>query len=134
MKINKELIFYLIFGVLTTLVNIISYWLLSRIFHMDYKLATTIAWLLSVIFAFITNKLYVFNSRSLETKTLAKEFISFIFFRILSYLVDLAVMVVMIEWIKSNDIFAKIIANIIVVILNFFASKFLIFSRSEKNN
>ena len=63
MKLNKEVISYLVFGVLTTLTNIVSYAILSKLFGMDYKLATTIAWVISVLFAFITNKLYVFNSK-----------------------------------------------------------------------
>nr|WP_263324805.1 GtrA family protein [Neobacillus sp. Marseille-Q6967] len=131
MKSKKEVVSYLVFGILTTLVNIISYVLLTRVFHIDYKLATTIAWLLSVFFAFITNKLYVFNSKSFHIKTLSKEFLSFIFFRLLSYLVDLAMMIVMVEWLKTDDFFAKVLANVVVVILNFFASKFFIFKRKE---
>lgn len=131
MKSKKEVVSYLVFGVITTLVNIISYVLLTKVFHIDYKLATTIAWLLSVFFAFITNKLYVFNSKSFHFKTLSKEFLSFIFFRLLSYLVDLAMMIVMVEWLKTDDFFAKVLANVVVVILNFFASKFFIFKRKE---
>lgn len=132
MKINKELINYLVFGVLTTLVNIICYGLLAKILHMDFKLATTIAWIVSVLFAFITNKLYVFNSRSFEAKTLIKEFLSFIFFRFLSYLIDLGTMIFLVDWLKQDDLFAKIAANVIVVIVNFFASKLFIFKKVKE--
>jgi putative flippase GtrA len=127
MKSKKEVMIYLIFGVLTTLVNIITYWILVNILHMDYKLATSIAWLLSVLFAFITNKLYVFNSKSMLPQILFREFLTFFFFRLFSYLIDLIMMIVMVEWLLIDDLNAKILANIIVVIMNFFASKFLIF-------
>jgi putative flippase GtrA len=127
MKSKKEVISYLVFGVLTTLINIISYGFLAKILLMDYKLANSIAWLVSVLFAFITNKLYVFNSRSLEVVIVLKEFFAFIFFRLLSFLIDLATMILMVEWLLTDDLFAKVVSNIIVVILNFFASKFLIF-------
>lgn len=132
MKNKKELVSYLVFGVLTTLVNIVCYGLLAKILHMDFKLATTIAWIVSVLFAFITNKLYVFNSRSLEAKTLIKEFLSFFFFRFLSYLIDLGTMILLVDWLKQDDFVAKIIANVIVVIVNFFASKLFIFKKANE--
>jgi putative flippase GtrA len=130
MKNKKEVISYLVFGILTTLVNIISYGYLTKIGHIDYRLATTIAWFLSVVFAFVTNKLYVFNSKSFDIKTLTKEFFFFTFFRLLSYITDLVIMVLMVEWLLVDDLISKILANIIVVIFNYFASKFFIFKTS----
>ncbi len=129
---KKEMINYLVFGILTTIVNIVSYWLLTKIFNIDYRVATTIAWFISVVFAYITNKVFVFNSKGLDINTMVKEFISFIFFRILSYLIDLGMMIVLVEWIKTNDILAKIIANIVVVIVNYVASKYYIFRNAKK--
>lgn len=132
MKNKKEIINYLVFGILTTLVNIISYWLFTTIFNVDYRISTTIAWFISVVFAFITNKIFVFNSKGLDVKTILSEFMSFLFFRILSYIIDLGMMIVLVEWIKMNDLVAKILANIIVVIVNYVASKYYIF-RSAKS-
>ena len=131
MKRKKEVISYLFFGVLTTLTNIVSYVVLSKLFEMDYKLATTIAWGISVLFAFITNKLYVFNSKETNIVLIAKEFTSFTFFRLLSYLMDLGMMVLMIEWLKTDDLIAKIVANFFVVFFNYFASKYVIFKKKE---
>lgn len=127
MKIKKELAFYLVFGVLTTLVNIISYVLFSRIIRFNYKEATTIAWVISVVFAYITNKLYVFNSKGKDMLTVIKEFLSFILCRILSYLIDIVTMIALIEGLNLDDMVAKIIVNIIVAVINYFASKFFIF-------
>ena len=131
MKRKKEVISYLFFGVLTTLINILSYVVLSKLFEVDYKLATTIAWVISVLFAFITNKIYVFNSKETNIVLVAKEFSSFTIFRLLSYLMDLGVMVLMVEWLKTDDLIAKIVANVFVVIFNYFASKYVIFKKKE---
>lgn len=132
MNNKKEVINYLVFGVLTTVVNIVSYGFLSIIMDVDYRISTTIAWLLSVIFAFVTNKIYVFNSRGLGIRTLIKEFLSFMFFRILSYCIDLGMMIAMVEWLKMNDVFAKVLANIVVVVMNYFASRLFIFKTNNQ--
>lgn len=131
MKLNKEVINYLIFGVLTTLVNIITFWLFEDLLAFDYKLATTIAWVTSVIFAFITNKLFVFESKSTSVLVLLKELASFLFFRILSYFLDIFSMILFIEYLYFNSIIAKILANILVVIFNYLASKLIIFKKSK---
>lgn len=129
MNLNKEIINYLIFGVLTTLVNIITFWVLDDIFAIDYRLATTIAWFFSVVFAYVTNKLYVFNSKDTNIQAVVKEFVSFIYFRFLSLILDIVIMVVCIELILINNLIAKIIANVLVVLFNYFASKFIIFKK-----
>lgn len=131
MKLNKEVINYLIFGVLTTLVNIITFWLFEDLLAFDYKLATTIAWVTSVIFAFITNKLFVFESKSTSVLVLLKELASFLFFRILSYFLDIFSMILFIEYLYFNSIIAKILANILVVIFNYIASKLIIFKKGK---
>jgi putative flippase GtrA len=128
---NKEVISYLVFGVLTTLVNIISYGLLTKICGMDYKLATTVSWVLAVIFAFVTNKIIVFNSRNYRFKVILKEFSTFAFFRLLSLGVDIVIMIIMVERLAINDLFAKVFANIIVVALNYIASKVFIFKKEK---
>ena len=131
MNIKKEAISYIIFGVLTTAINMICYAGLTKLLGMDYKLATTLAWMISVIFAFITNKLYVFNSRNKDFTAVIKEFASFIFFRLLSYFLDLLTMILCVEVLKIDDFIAKIAANILVIALNYFASKYVIFKRAK---
>jgi len=130
MNKKKEIISYLAFGVLTTVVNIVSYVLITIAMNWDYKIATTIAWVVSVVFAFITNKIYVFNSKEMGLHTLTREFLSFIFFRSVSFLIDIGMMIVLVEWISVKDIIAKILANIVVVIVNYAASKYVIFQNS----
>jgi putative flippase GtrA len=131
MRDKKEFVSYIVFGILTTIINIVSYAFFTKIMGTDYRSATTIAWFVAVVFAFITNKIYVFNSKSTLISSLAKEFISFMLFRLLSYVADLGMMIVLVEWMNMKGVLAKIIANAVVVVLNYFASRYLIFNTSK---
>jgi len=126
---------YVLFGVITTLVNIISYTFLTQFLYADFKIATTIAWIISVLFAFFTNKYYVFHSRnSKNIYLLSKEIGYFFFSRILSYGLDLISMIVLIELLRFDDLIAKIIANGLVILFNYFASKYFIFKQHEESD
>ncbi|SEH44456.1 Putative flippase GtrA (transmembrane translocase of bactoprenol-linked glucose) [Halobacillus karajensis] len=129
-QLTKEIFLYLLFGGLTTLVNIVSYY--GSSLFTDYRVATILAWVVSVLFAFITNKLYVFRSENASTK----EFLPFLGARVLSLFMDLGVMIVFVDLFKQDDLLAKIIANVLVVIFNYIASKFFIFKDSvqEREN
>ncbi|MDT3765065.1 GtrA family protein [Priestia filamentosa] len=129
---TKEMISYLVFGVLTTVVNIVLYILLTKGFSVDYRWATTFAWIISVLFAFVTNKLYVFKSKTLTTSIIFRELLSFFFFRGLSYVLDLAIMIICVSWLSVDDIIAKILANIVVILVNYIASKYFIFKNKEE--
>lgn len=123
----KELINYGIFGVLTTVINYVSYIIFTRVFNLDIFASNLLAWLVSVIFAFITNKLIVFESKEFTIKTLLKEGISFTVARILSLLLDMLILYIMSDLMGINDLIVKIISNIIVIIVNYVLSKFIIF-------
>lgn len=122
----RELLFYLIFGILTTLINIVCYRLL-RYLGINYLISNLISFIISILFAYITNRNYVFKSNSKHFKEIILEIIHFISFRLFSLLFDMLFMIVMIEFIKIDDFYAKIITNIIVVILNYLFSKKYIF-------
>lgn len=128
----KELINYGIFGVLTTILNYVSYIIFTRVFGINILISNLIAWTLSVIFAFITNKLIVFKSKELTSKILLKESISFLAARVFSLLLDMAILYVMSDLMGINDLIVKIISNIVVIIVNYILSKFIIF-KDNKN-
>ena len=128
---NKELIKYLIFGVLTTLVNILCFFILDK-FNIDIYINNTISWIVSVIFAFITNKLYVFESKSLDIKIIFKEGTSFLGARIFSYFVDMGTIYLLFDGLRINKLISKVVSNIIVIIINYIFSKF-IFKKKEGN-
>lgn len=131
MRNKKEMFIYLLFGILTTLVNIVSFAMFDKWLGVDYKLAATLAWVLAVVFAFITNKIFVFQSKCLNVLSVLREFTSFIFFRGLSYLLDIGMMIFLIEVLLADSLLAKIAANVLVVIFNYFASKYVIFNTSN---
>ena len=142
----KEPIAYLIFGILTTLVNIIVYYLFADVWNMHYLLSNIIAWITSVLFAFITNKLFVFDSKSWQGKVVVAEMGSFFFARVATGVLDMVFMWLLIDIMTidvlfvstglaqtiSGEMFAKVFVNVIVVILNYIASKLWIF-RGHKN-
>ena len=124
----REVLSYLFFGVLTTLVNILVFFLL-RYFNVHLYLSNLIAWLVAVFFAFITNKLYVFNSKSDNKKKNLKELIAFFICRIISLGADMGAMYLLLQVINSSEVFAKIMTNILVIILNYLFSKLIIFRK-----
>lgn len=125
----KEVVLYCIFGGLTTVINIITYFMLSRFFNINYLISNIIAWILSVLFAYITNKIFVFRSKSTEFKYVIKELLAFIGCRLFSGLLDIGIMYIFVDIFKFNDFIIKIIANIIVIILNYVFSKVMIFKK-----
>lgn len=123
----KEPILYLIFGGLTTLVNIITYFVCYNIASLSNVISTIIAWILSVIFAFITNKIYVFESKS---KSIIVELTSFFLCRLGTGILDLGIMYFTVDILKWHALLMKIISNVIVIILNYIFSKLIIFKKS----
>lgn len=127
---NKETITYVIFGVLTTAVNYVAYWLFRKM-AIPFLIANILAWIVAVVFAFITNKLFVFESKSFEFKKLFPELLAFFSARILSFLFEEGFLAVSCHF-GMNEYLAKIIAGIVVIILNYFASKYFIFNKKEE--
>lgn len=128
-KKYNEIINYVIFGVLTTLVSLVTYYLCSKVFHIYYLVSSVISFIISVLFAYVTNKIYVFKSDAKGSKVL-KELFSFVSSRILSFIIENVILVILVSVIKLDDMISKIIVQIIVIILNYILSK-LVFLRSK---
>lgn len=129
----KALILYLVFGVLSTLINWGAYYLCYNIFIIPNVISTIIAWVLAVIFAFITNKLWVFNSKSFEAKSLLHEIWTFTAARLLTGFLDVAIMFLAVDIFAWNSTLWKMISNIIVVILNYVFSKLIVFKKANSD-
>lgn len=132
--VNRETISYLIFGVLTTVVSIVSYEVVKRLLArgkepapLIINISTVASWILAVAFAFVTNKLFVFQSMSMDTGVLFKEIISFVGARLLSLGFEVVWMNVTTVVLKWNDSFCKIAAQFVIVVLNYIFSKLFIF-------
>jgi len=132
MKKYEELIKYLIIGVLTTALNYTIFALLVSVVKMDLHASNLIAWLAGVIFAYITNKLFVFESKSFKFQVLSKEILSFGAARILSLLVEEVILYIFVDLLNMNKLIIKLIANVIVIIVNYVLSKFIIFKKSKE--
>ncbi|MBQ3420932.1 MAG: GtrA family protein [Romboutsia sp.] len=126
---HKETILYLFFGVLSTVINIFTYFIASRVLSFGLIQSNILAWVIAVIFAFITNKFFVFESKEVTSKIIIKEFISFIGCRVFSCLIEIILMYFMVRMLMVNDIIVKIITNVIVIIINYVLSKIIIFKK-----
>lgn len=136
--INKEIILYVIFGVLTTIVNLIAYYLFSNIININYLISNAIAWIISVVFAYITNKFFVFNSYYINKDVIIEEFIKFMNCRLISGLSEVVLLFLFVDLLLMNDIVSKLIIGVLVALINFIFSKVFIFKgvdelRSEVN-
>ena len=128
----KEIINYLVFGGLSTVVNFVTYYITARIIGIEEVTSSGISWFCSVLFAYITNKLFVFESKSNSKKEFFKEMISFFLARIASgILCDVGTFALMVKVFNVNDIIAKIVTQIMVVIVNYVFSKLIIFRKKK---
>ena len=126
---HKEGIRYLIFGALTTLVNILAYAICYYLFNINNAISNVLAWIIAATFAYITNKIYVFNSKVNNKKELLREAVYFYGCRLLTLIIDEGIMILTVDKLGWNALLMKIIVNIIVIILNFIFSKILIFKK-----
>ncbi len=133
----KEIILYILFGGLTTLVNWAVYTILVHYAHIGITLSNAAAWIVSVIFAFITNKLWVFESKSTKRKLLVKEFASFIASRAFTGAMEIICVPLLVKIGLNQTIFgiegawSKLIVSIAVVILNYVFSKLIVFKKKK---
>lgn len=128
----REVILYLVFGVATTVVNYIVYFLLRDSFSISYMWSNFFAWFFSVLFAFITNKRIVFRSQTFSLGAYFKEMGLFYWYRLLSLGIDMAMMYILIDWLQSNEFIAKTITQVVVIALNYVFSKLFIFKPTKK--
>ena len=134
-KAHKEGILYLLFGGLTTLISILSFWLFSLMLGEErYLLSNFLSWVLAVIFAFITNKTLVFGSKKTDKSTLLREGLEFLGARVFSLGLEEGGLWLLLDafgmaLLPSGDLIAKVIMSVIVILVNYFLSKFIIFKK-----
>lgn len=128
---NKEIINYIIFGVLTTIISLIIYYLLVFTFlnpnnSIELQIANIISWICSVTFAYITNRIYVFNSKNINY---LKEAIKFYLSRLTTLFLDMMLMFILVTKLNLNDKIIKLVVSVIIIILNYIISKLLVFKK-----
>lgn len=127
----KRLLLYIFFGILTTAVNIFSFWLLTDMLCVQYLISNFIAIVTSVLFAYITNKLYVFKSKTKTKKGLIREVIIFSSARTGTLIFDMIAMFILVSLFNLDLFISKIFTNITVIILNYVFSRLFVFKKNE---
>ncbi len=153
-KKYEEIIVYIFFGVLATIVSWGSYAVFERVFHLSVIVSNTLSWILAMVFAFFTNKVWVFKSKSFESKLVAREFVSFAASRAVTGVIELvgvpllekagldsifynivyAMKLEKIGVLLTKGIYSKVILSIVIVILNYVFSKLIVFRKAQKEN
>lgn len=127
----KSMLLYVVFGGLTTVVNIISYYICARVIHMNTGASTAIAWFVAVAFAYVTNRTYVFESNAHGVKEIMAEVTSFFTCRVLTGVLEIGIMLLCVDVMGFDDLLMKVVSNVVVIILNYIASKLVIFKESH---
>jgi len=126
---TREIILYVVFGVLTTVVNIVVSTVLESFLNVEGNLASTIGIIISILVAYFTNRKLVFNSKATTAKENFMEFFKFILGRVATMLIEMAGFFIMYTLCSIPFIISKCVITVIVVILNFFISKFFAFKK-----
>ena len=141
---NKSVLLYLFFGGLTTLVSIFTFWLAGLLIRADFDvsilgsvysvkvvLTNAISWICAVLFAFFTNRIWVFNSPTDTWKGFFKQMTAFFGGRFATFLLETAILIVFVSILNFNEMIMKIIAQIAVLISNYIISKLIVFKKRD---
>lgn len=127
-----DILSYLFFGVLTTLVNFLVYFPCYNWLGMSASVSNVIAWIFAVIFAFLTNKPFVFKSHDWSLKVVGPELVKFVGCRVGSGVLETLIIWVFVDGLAWNGNWVKIITSVLVVVLNYVGSKLLVFRTKEQ--
>lgn len=125
----RELFFYGVFGILTTIINLLTFKVLNETFGLYYMWSNVVAWIAGVVFAFVTNKIFVFQSYNWKMSVWLKEASEFISARLLTGIMDMALMYLLVSGVHVDEWYSKIVVNILVIIGNYILSKLWVFKR-----
>ena len=131
-KKNKEPLLYLLFGTLTTIVSILTFAFFTFVFDINELTSNVLSWILSVAFAYISNKIWVFDAKTKTFAELLRQIVSFFGSRLLTLGIEELIMLIFVIWLDFGSMIIKIIAQVIVIALNYFTSKLWIFKKRIK--
>ena len=130
--ITKEVILYIIFGILTTIINLGSFYIMNSILDWDENISNFVAIVLAVLVAYITNKDLVFHSEAKSIKDRVIQFVKFMIGRVFTMIVEFVGGIILFQ-LPIPNIISKAFLTLIVIILNFFISKFFAFKRESNS-
>lgn len=128
---NPEIWNYLIVGLLTTVVSLVTYFIATRTIldptvELELQIANIISWVFAVAFAYVTNRIFVFKSKN---KNIFSELSKFVGSRVASLLMDMAIMFVIVSLMGLSDVIGKVVSQVVVTIANYILSKLLVFTK-----
>jgi putative flippase GtrA len=126
---SREVITYIIFGILTTVVNYLSYYVLCNLIGMDPMIGNAIAWVFAVVFAYVTNNKLVFLQKKDTLKEETVKIIKFFGARVLSFAVEELGILIFVEVLGYNGLIVKAVLAVVVIVMNYILSKFYIFKK-----
>lgn len=124
-----DILIYLVFGVLTTVVNYIVYLPCYNLLGFHSSVSNMVAWVVAVAFAFVTNKPFVFRSHDWSAKTVMPELVKFIGTRLGSGAMETVILFFAVDLLQGNGNIWKLVTSVLVVILNYIGSKLLVFRK-----
>ena len=131
--INSQAFRYIVVGGCTTMVNLVSYTLLYKILNINVNISNIYSVILAILFAYLANKIFVFESKCNSAKEVLIEMSKFVGARISTMIIEVGGVFVLYEILHQNELFAKLETQIIVLIGNFFISKLFVFKTKEEN-
>lgn len=132
-KKHEEGFNYLIFGFLAFVLNYILYFVFADALSMHYMVATVLSWVLTVVFAYWTNRTFVFKSQNKAAASVVREFVSFIGARVATEVLEIVLMYLMVDVLAINDKISKLVCQTIVILANYVLSKIWIFKGDSKS-
>ena len=130
--LNRETISYVICGVLTTIVSMGVYWVGYDFMNLDVLIANILSWVISVSFAYVVNKIFVFQSKTRQFYDIMKEVMAFFGGRVGTLLIETLILFIFVTLIGLHEMLVKLAAQFIVLVLNYVISKLFIFKNKEK--
>ena len=130
-KKYKELLLYLFFGGLSFIVSIATYALFNVGMNINELIANVLSWIITVMFAFLTNRVWVFQSTTNGVAEFVKQMLVFYSGRVITLVVEEVILLVFITWLGFNSMLIKVIAQVIVILLNYVISKLVVFRKKE---
>lgn len=127
----REKIMYLIIGGTTTIVSILAFYLFLYAFHINYMISNVLSFVIAVIYAYITNKIIVFQSKTKGFVKIFKEFTIFVSSRLLSLGVETLTLYLLVDKLLVSEAISKLIVQVIVFILNYIFSKIFVFRKAS---
>ena len=127
----RQVLLYCVFGFLTFLVSVGTYAFCMRVLGINELIANAISWVFAVLFAFFTNRRWVFDGKSEDARGLWAQMVSFFGGRLFTLAVEEAILAVFVTWLGFDGVIVKVAAQVVVIVLNYFISKFWVFKKKQ---